>query len=85
MQMAEHSHCFVEEYDGLVGFGLNREVNEFTLTYYLQKFSDDELMALIRKRMSNDDMETLFNLLGRMLKTYLSEEEYHQYFLKDEE
>jgi hypothetical protein len=74
----------VEEYDGLVGFGLSREVDEHTLTYYLQKFSDDQLMALIRSRMSEEDMEELFNLMGRLLKEYLNDEEYHTYFLKDE-
>ena len=82
--MQKHSHKFVEEYDGLVGFGLTREGDEHTLTYYLQKFSDDELMALIRGRMSDADMQELFNLLGRLLKTYLNDEEYHNYFLKDE-
>jgi hypothetical protein len=75
----------VEEYDGLVGFGLSREVDEHTLTYYLQKFSDDQLMALIRGRISDEDMEEVFNLLGRLLKEYLNDEEYHRYFLKDEE
>jgi hypothetical protein len=73
----------VEEYDGLVGFGLSREVDEHTLTYYLQKFSDDQLMALIRGRISDEDMEETFNLLGRLLKEYLNDEEYHTYFLKD--
>ena len=83
--MSNHSHRFVEEYDGLVGFGLDRETDESTLTYYLQKFSDDILMALIRSRLSQPDMDALFNLLSRLLKQYLSEEEYHRYFLKDEE
>jgi hypothetical protein len=83
--MSKHSHKFVDEYDGLVGFGLSREVDEHTLTYYLQKFSDDQLMALIRSRMSEEDMEELFNLMGRLLKEYLNDEEYHTYFLKDEE
>jgi hypothetical protein len=64
--MSKHSHKFVDEYDGLVGFGLSREVDEHTLTYYLQKFSDDQLMALIRSRMSEEDMEELFNLMGRL-------------------
>jgi hypothetical protein len=82
--MQKHSHKFVEEYDGLVGFGLSREVDEHTLTYYLQKFSDDQLMALIRGRMSDEDMGEVFNLLGRLLKEYLNDEEYHTYFLKDE-
>lgn len=83
--MQKHSHKFVEEYDGLVGFGLSREVDEHTFTYYLQKFSDDQLMALIRGRISDEDMEEVFNLLGRLLKEYLNDEEYHTYFLKDEQ
>ena len=83
--MSEHTHRFVEEYDGLVGFGLDREVNEYTLTYYIQKFSDDQMMNLIRCRMSDKDLEVLFNLLGNLLRKYLSDDEYHDYFLKDRE
>jgi hypothetical protein len=82
--MAKHSHRFVEEYDGMVGFGLEREVDEATLTWYLQKFSDDAHMALIRERMSDADMAGLFDLLGVLLKRYLSDKEYHGVFLKDE-
>lgn len=81
--MPRHTHRFVEEYDGLMGFGFNREVDEYTLTCYLQKFSDDDLMALIRSRLSDEDLESLFNQVGRLLRTYLSEEEYHAYFLKE--
>jgi hypothetical protein len=83
--MGKHTHRFVEEYDGLMGFGFSREVDEKTLTYYLQKFSDDRFMALIRGRMSQEDMEALFDFLTRIMKQYLTEEEYHRYFLKDEE
>jgi hypothetical protein len=83
--MEKHTHRFVEEYDGLMGFGFSREVDEKTLTCYLQKFSDDRFMALIRGRMSQEDMEALFDFLTRMMKQYLTEEEYHRYFLKDEE
>ncbi len=82
--MPRHSHRFVEEYDGLVGFGLDKETDRSALTCYLQKFSDDTHMALIGPRMTDQDLETLFSLLGRLLKTYLTEEEYHAYFLKDE-
>jgi hypothetical protein len=83
--MAKHSHRFVEEYDGFLGFGLNREVDGKTLTCYLQKFSDDQLMTLLRSRMSSEDMDTLSDLLIRLMKKYLTDEEYHRYFLKDEE
>lgn len=81
--MATHHHQFVETYDGLVGFGLDRKLDECALILYLQKFSDDDVMALIRERVSQVDMEELFDLLARLLKRYLTEEEYHQYFLKD--
>ena len=85
MIMPKHSHRFVEEYDGLVGFGFDRQVNEYTLTYYLQKFSDDQHMALIRAKMSDSDMEELFNLLANLVKKYLTDVEYHSHFLKDKE
>ena len=81
--MMRHSHRFVEEYTGLVGFGLDRETDALTLTYYLQKFSDDKLMTLMRERMSAADMTVLFDLLAGLLKKYLNEEEYHTLFLKD--
>ena len=83
--MTKHSHRFVEEYDGLVGFGFSRDVDENTLTYYLQKFADDQFMETIRGRMSDTDMEALFDMLTRLMKQYLTEEEYHRHFLKDEE
>ena len=83
--MGKHKHRFADEYDGLVGFGLDRETDEKTLTWYLQKFSDDDHMALIRERMLQEDLKTLFDLLGYFLKKYLSEQEYHTVFLKDEE
>ena len=81
--MSKHSHRFVEDYEGPVGFGFDRKTDEQTLIYYLQKFSDDELANTIIARMSAPDMEELFNLLGRLLKQYLTEEEYHTLFLKD--
>lgn len=81
--MTKHTHAFVEEYDGLVGFGYNREVDESTVKYYLQKFSDDEHASVILGRMSDSDLESVFNMLGDLLKKYLKEGEYHQYFLKD--
>lgn len=82
--MAMHSHRFVEEFDGLVGFGLNAESDRDTVTYYLQKFSDDQLMRVLRKRISDEECEAIFNLLSGLLKKHLSEPEYHRYFLKED-
>lgn len=83
--MKKHSHRFVEEYTGLVGLGLDRKTDEFTITYYIQKFADDDLMKILRSRMSDSDIEALANILFRIMKIYLTEEEYHIYFLKDQE
>ena len=78
-----HTHNFVETYRGLVGYGADRETDENTLIYYLQKFSDDKFMALITKRMTDAEMLELFDLINRLLKNHLTEAEYHKQFLKD--
>lgn len=82
--MATHAHQFVETYDGMVGFGLDRRTNENTLIYYLQKFSDDQLMAVMRTRLDDEELAQLFDQLSGLLRKHLSEEEYHHYFLKEE-
>ena len=81
--MAKYAHRFVEDYEGLVGFGLDRETNENTIICYLQMFSDDALMRLIIERLGDDELQMLFNTISRLLKQHLSETEYHTYFLKD--
>ncbi len=83
--MSRYSHRFVEEYEGLVGFGLDRETDEHTVTCYLQMFSDDKLMEILRGRMSDKDLSAVFIFLSDLLKKYLSEEEYHAYFLKEDD
>jgi hypothetical protein len=83
-KIAMHTHNFVETYQGLVGYGADRETDENTIIYYLQKFSDDKFMALITKRMTDAEMLELFNLINRLLKNHLTEAEYHSLFLKDE-
>ena len=81
--MALHSHSFVETYQGLVGFGLDRETDEKTVMVYLQKFSDDALLETIVKRMSNEELEEVFLFVSRLLKDHLTEPEYHRLFLKE--
>ena len=72
-KMPKHTHDFVESYQGLVGYGADRETDENTLIYYLQKFSDDRFMSLITKRMTDEEMLELFDLLNRLLKNHLEE------------
>lgn len=82
--MSKHTHDFVESYQGLVGYGADRETDENTLIYYMQKFSDDQFMSLITKRMTDEEMLELFDLLNHLLKNHLTEVEYHELFLKDD-
>jgi hypothetical protein len=82
--MKIHTHNFVETYQGLVGYGADRETDENTIIYYLQKFSDDQFMKLMTKRMSDAELLELFDFVNRLLRKHLSEAEYHRHFLKDE-
>ncbi len=82
--MPDHTHHFVETYDGLVGFGLDRPTDESTIVYYLQKFSDDRLLEILVKRLSDEELEALFHTISTTLKRHLSESEYHRLFLKDD-
>lgn len=79
----KHNHQFVEEYKGLIGFGMDRKTNENTLACYLQKFSDDQLLKEILPRMSDDELEEVFDLLDRLMKAHFSEPDYHRLFLKE--
>ncbi len=81
--MIKHSHNFVEAFDGFLGYGLDRKTNENTLRFYLQKFSDDRLMETILPRMTDEDLDGLFEMMSLMLKKHLSEPEYHELFLKE--
>jgi TorA maturation chaperone TorD len=81
--MAGHTHHYVETYDGLVGMGFDRNTDESTIIYYLQKFSDDSLMNALAPRLSDEELEEIFSLLTRLLKKHLGDSEYHRLFLKD--
>ena len=81
--MRRHRHDFVENYQGMMAFGYSREEDERSLIVFLQKFSDDDLMELLRRRVSDLEIENLIDLLTGLMKKHLSEEEYHHYFLKD--
>ena len=82
--MSLHTHNFVETYEGLVGYGFDRETDENTVMYYLQKFSDDGFMAMMTRRMTDEELLELFDPINRLLKTHLNQAEYHKLFLKDD-
>ena len=84
MKKTVHTHNFVNDYNGLIGFGLDRETDEKSLMVYLQKFSDDLFLKALVPRLSDQDMEEILDLIHRLLKKHLKEQEYHQLFLKEE-
>ena len=77
-----HAHRFVEEYDGFVGFGLDRPTDENTVVYYLQKFSDDTLARTMVERMADEELESLYSLINALMQQHLNDTEYHRLFLK---
>lgn len=81
--MPQHKHEFVDVYTGLVGYGLDRPTDEATVQVYLQKLSDDDLMARLLPRLKPAELDNVFELVSQLLRDHLSEEEYHQFFLKD--
>jgi TorA maturation chaperone TorD len=83
--MATYSHQFVENYDGLMAFGLDRQTDEQTLTAYLQKFSDDHLLEVLLPRLNQDSLNRLFEEISTILRENLKHEEYHRLFLKEGE
>ena len=81
--MSQHNHRFVEEYEGFLGFGLDPESDRASFTVYMQKFSDDDLMAVLRERVTNDEIDQAVDLVHRILSRHLSDDEYHELFLKE--
>lgn len=82
--MKKYSHNFVESYDGFTGFGWDRPSDENTVICYLQMFSDDQLMEKIISKLSDDELEEVYSMINRLMKTHLNEGEYHRLFLKED-
>jgi hypothetical protein len=84
MSKPKHHHSFVEDYEDMVAFGFSREVDEKSLMYYLQKFSDDDLLKSLVHRLSDEEITRLFEQMSHLMRKYLNDDEYHEFFLKDE-
>ena len=76
-------HNFVRNYKGPVGIGFDRKTDEATMIYYCQKFSDDTVMEILSKRMSNDEITELAGSMMALIKKYFDHNEYHKFFLED--
>lgn len=80
----QHRHDFAETYTGPLAHGLDTESDLATLQVYLQKLSDDDLMALLLPRLSAAEVDALFDVIALTLRRHLNEEEYHRLFLRAE-
>ncbi len=81
--MIKDTHNFIHKYKGLGAFGLDRETDEETIMFYLQKFSEDSFLKLLLPRLSDDELKEIYNFVNGILKKHISEDEYHAIFLKD--
>ncbi len=83
MMTKKDTHQFIQEYTGLGAFGLDRATDEETIMFYLQKFSEDSFMNALLPRLSDRELEEIYEWINRHLKKHFSEDEYHSLFLKD--
>lgn len=81
--MKKDTHHFIHEYKGLGAFGMNRETDEETIMFYLQKFSEDTVLKTLVPRLSDAELEEIYLFVNAKLKQHFSEDEYHGVFLKD--
>lgn len=81
--MKKDTHHFIHTYQGLGAFGMDRETDEQTIMFYLQKFSEDTFMETFIPRLSGGELEAIYQCIHDYLKKHISEDEYHELFLKD--
>jgi hypothetical protein len=82
--MKKDTHQFIQKYRGIGAFGLDRQTDEETIMFYLQKFSEDSFLEVFIPRLSDQELEEIYIFINKKLKKHLIEEEYHTLFLKDE-
>jgi hypothetical protein len=79
----QHRHDFAETYTGPLAHGLDKDTDLATLQVYLQKLSDDDLMAALLPRLTAEESDHFLNLIGQTLRRHMSGEEYHRLFLRN--
>ena len=79
----QHRHDFAETYTGPLAHGMDQATDLATLHVYLQKLSDDDLMAQLLPRLTAEEVDHFLDLIGRTLRRHLSGDEYHRLFLRN--
>lgn len=62
-------------------FGLNRQLDESSLSCLLQLVGRPGFATLLAGRLTADEIVEVVDLFTRLMKAHLSKEEYHQLFL----
>lgn len=65
-------------------FGINRATDEQSLITFLRLFSGDRLTHELVPRMSEEEIHQVVDLLTRIMRNHLSDDEYHRLFLGEE-
>jgi len=65
-------------------FGLNQQLDQQSLSSFLQLAGRQEFADLLSQRLSEQEIHAFVNFFTGLLNRNLSEEEYHRLFLQDE-
>jgi hypothetical protein len=71
-----------DQADSMV-FGFDRISDEQSLTVFLRKIARPEILALLIPRLADQEIVAVLDLFTGLLKTHLSETEFHHLFLGD--
>lgn len=66
-------------------FGLSSELDKASCTTYFQLLGRKEFADLFADRLSSVEIETVIDMIGSLMHKHLSEQEYHQLFLLDDQ
>lgn len=64
-------------------FGLNRQLDESSISCYLQLIGRAEMADTLATRLSEAEINEIVDLFTALMKRHLSESEYHTLFLRD--
>ncbi len=65
-------------------FGLNRELDERSFSFFLQLAGNKEFTEVFASRLSSEKMDRIVTDFTSLMKQYLTEDEYHRLFLQEE-
>ncbi len=64
-------------------FGLDRATDERSLAIFLRLFSSDAFLTTLIPRLNDDEIDQLVDQLTGLMRRHLTEKEYHELFLGD--